>query len=233
MLQKRLYLGEKPTVWTAPLNMPRRIKKYPLKWLYKGGDRKIPLDKQVLLCNGRIGKEKGTDELLELFGLMYAMGFRVALIFIGGGNISKYRKIADALPNDAGKYVSFFGSLPHDRLLALTLAGGPKRIGKVVGISLSMTETQGLVIHEMWWLALAVAVMADTCFSDDIDRGGGGVLLKGSLAEQARMLISFLSDSKRLREYGVKGQQYVREYLSAEKCGEAFLDYCTSVILAA
>lgn len=227
MLKKRLHLRKKPLVWTSPLNIPKKLRKRQLKSLYRGGDRKIPLGWKILLCNGRIGKEKGTEELLAVFGLMYAMGWRGGLVFIGGGNVRKYRRMADALPNGAGRYVSFFGKVSHRRLLELTAAGSDKeRAEKVLGVSLSCTDTQGLTIHEQWWLAISVAVLGYTCFSDDIERCGGGAVLPSARKECAQALIDYVEDTTRRREHGRKGQAYILNTLCDENCTKNLVQIC-------
>ena len=215
MMQKRLALKVKPTVWTAPLNLPENFPRFGLDYLYNRGDRKIPKDYLLLLYIGRIGGEKRIKKLLAVFAALRKRNPRVGLMLIGQGNIRKFRSLADKLPNNSGSLVSFTDRLNHEEVLGLTSTAAEN--GNAIGITLSNTETQGMGIFEQMYMGLPVAAPRNTCFDATVSACDGGILLNEDTDSCANQLSLLINDKPRRIAQGQKGKAYIRENYSEEK----------------
>jgi len=226
---KYFKLRKSPKVYRAPLNIPEHIKEYSIEELYSRQGKytkKIPLGHCILFYIGRVSDEKGIRELLRFFGLLYALDQKIGLVIIGGGDIAKYRKVADSLPNSAGELVSFFGQVSHDESMALNHAGSKHDRNEAVAITGSGSDTQGIAIFEQWFNYHAVIALANTCFSLDIDNCSGGVIVTDDFEESSHRVVEFMNDSQKKRWCGENGREYIENLLDPEKCGRELIQIC-------
>ena len=205
LIQKRLNLKVRPTVWSAPFEIPENLPEAGIDFA----------GKPTLIYVGRLGEEKRISRLLKVFGVMYNRMPFLHLILIGGGDIAKYRKIASKLPKGAGKEVEFLGNIPHLMVLAICKKATDENT-RAIGISDSDTEAQGLGIYEQMSVGLTVAIPCQTCWEKDILASEGGVLLTGDPEKDADLLFKLLYDDKTRIIAGNKAKEYIAMHYSCD-----------------
>lgn len=219
MLTKRLKLKVKPSVWSAPIIIPENLPEVDLNLLYLEGDRIIPQDRSLLVYVGRIGEEKNIEDLLQLFKGITETGVKTGLVLIGDGEIKRFRQIANEILDKDSIYVSFLGRRPRQEILALNLLASENnktKEEKVVGITDSLTETQGLGLLEQMACGLAVIAPKDTCMSYDIIQSRGGVVFSPDHPELEE-ISSLFADRETLTEMGERNSAYMAEHYSANQ----------------
>ena len=195
MYMRRFKLKRKPTVWAAPVVIPRDLPE----------ETELAFDDRfTLIYVGRIGKEKNIETLLTLFSRLYYIMPRARLVLIGGGEVARHQAIARKLPFRAGEGVEFLGNQSFDRIQAINRKAALS--GNAIGISCSRTETQGVALLEQLAAGLPVTVYDGTVWTEDLEKSRTGLLLSGrSIEEDACSLKELARDTNqrlRMAEFG-------------------------------
>jgi glycosyltransferase involved in cell wall biosynthesis len=188
--------------WPAPIAMPN-LPNVSREDLLNGGSVRLHPDSKILCYFGRVGSEKGIDDLLEIFCAL-DRDLNISLVLIGGGEIEKYQAM---VPDELKDRVSFFGHRPREYAMALARHA-------YLAITCSKTETQGLTSFELMLVRLMLLAYSQTCFAEAIIRSAGGILLSSSKDSWIET-IEFLAISPRaVSEMGKDAEKYVLQYYS-------------------
>jgi len=156
----------------------------------------IGKDKKVLLCVGRLGKEKNLEWLLESTARIEKEFPAIHLVIVGGGPEEENlkQKTEELKINDK---VTFTGVLPKEKVINCYR-------GSDLFIFASVTETQGLVIGEAKAAGLPVVAVKAYGVSEMVEDGKDGFLTDLSQEEFANRVLLLLKD------------EYLRKKMSKE-----------------
>lgn len=199
MYVRRFKFKVRPTVWSAPIEIPDDLPE----------ETELDFDGRfTLIYVGRIGKEKNIAGLLKLFSLFYSK-MPARLILIGGGEIDKFRSLADSLPYAAGAEVIFLGNQDVTRVHAINRKAS--RSDNAIGISCSTTETQGVAFLEHLAAGLPGTAYDSTVWAKEINRSGAGLLMTGYLEHDANLLKELARDHARRAHMAESGPALIAE----------------------
>lgn len=163
----------------------------------------MPEDK-VLLYVGRLGSEKNIELLISAVGELFQNSHGgIKLLLVGD---FEYRvtleKIAEASP--ASESIIFAGKMPRE---SLGLAYGAADIF----VFPSLTDTQGLVLHEAALFGLPI-VMVDDQLSEVVIDGKNGFIVKNDAIEFAAAIKQLLNDPMMLKQFGASSLELGRRF---------------------
>lgn len=182
---------------------------------------KIESDKKILLCVGRLGKEKNLEWLLECTAIIEKEFPNIHLVIVGGGPEEKnLKEKAGELGID--KKVTFTGVLPKEKVINCYK-------GSDLFVFASVTETQGLVIGEAKAAGLPVVAVKAYGVSEMVEHGKDGFLTKLCQEEFAsRVLLMLRNDG--LRKQMAETAIINANKISARNCALKLLDCYVNLI---
>jgi len=163
----------------------------------------IDKNDKVVLYVGRISKEKNLDLLLEAFTTYIAPQYKnVKLLFAGDFD---YRQELEqkARASGLGERIIFTGHIPRQKL------------GVVYGAAdvfafPSLTDTQGLVLHEAAGAGLPL-VLCDDRVSEVFHNYKNGLLAMNEPKDYAEKLLTILSNDSLKKEMSKKSREYAAQ----------------------
>lgn len=168
----------------------------------------INKDSKVMGYVGRLSAEKNLERTIDAFAYLASRHDDVVLLFVGD---FEYREVLEQLAEETGysDRIIFTGKIPREQL-------GVAYAALDVFVMTSMTDTQGLVIHEAANAGCPI-VMTDRKLSEVVIDGENGFYANDNRLSVARKVESILYDdelraqfakaSKRLgRKFTEKGQ---------------------------
>jgi len=162
-------------------------------------------ERPLILFFGRMTWVKGLDRLLQAFART-----RVGTLAIVG---TDYDHIAPRLAQLAGE-LNIAGRV---HLVPRTVTGADKEFvfAAATGFVLpSYSESHGNAAIEAMQRGLPVIVTEDVGASDIVRQSGGGIVVKGDIAELGQAIERLMQNPALAWEMGERGQCYVREHCS-------------------
>ena len=163
----------------------------------------IEPEDEVIGYVGRLGSEKNLELLVKAFAYLAPRRKNVKLLFVGDFD---YRETLEFLAEETGygERVIFTGKLPRDELGAVYTALD-------VFLFPSMTDTQGLVLHEAA-LAGCPLVLVDKDLSEVMIDGENGFFANENGLSIARKTIEILDDPARMKRFSEKSIQLAKKF---------------------
>lgn len=150
--------------------------------------KKLNIDekKKILLYVGRLGKEKSLSFLIESFKIIHRQDPQTVFVLVGTGTERKGLKdlVAELQLEES---VYFMGSVSHANIQK-TYADAS------IFLFASQTETQGLVILEALASGIPVVTIKDEAFTNVMQDGKNGYMVKNDPAEFAKKVVTLLKD---------------------------------------
>lgn len=148
---------------------------------------KVPQKTKILLSVGRLGREKSFDFLIHSFALIYKKNPNTVLVLVGDGpeKQSLQELVATLQIKNA---VYFLGTVRHKDIPRIYADGD-------LFVFASQTETQGLVLFESLAAGLPVIAVNDEAFSQIIETGENGYLVKQDTTFFAEKTLDLLNNN--------------------------------------
>lgn len=197
--------------------------------LFKNGDGKSILarynlmGKDVLICTGRLEKEKNLGALLDMMAIVVHQRPNAILMFVGGGSqlISLQNRAKSLGLMDK---VIFTGRVDHNEMANYCAAG-------TIFVTGSVTETQALTCLEAMAAGCVPVTYRAPGLLDSIEDGKTGILTDQTPEALAAAVIALLADPKKLKKLSETGVKSVAK-LSRPKATEKLLEYYYQAIEA-
>lgn len=167
---------------------------------------------KLILYSGRISKEKNLDLLLESFVSYIAPKYPdIKLMFAGDFD---YRETLEQKAKASGfsDRVIFTGRYEREKAGVIYAAAD-------VYAFPSLTDTQGLVLHEAAGAGLPL-VLCDGQVSEIMHVGQNGLLAENNPEDYAEKLLQILNNSALRKKMSEKSKQYAAEYNEAAQIKE-------------
>lgn len=173
----------------------------------------ISHDKHILLCVGRLGKEKSIDFVIKAFAVVHRQKPDTVLILIGEGSDSDVlNKLCNKL--EIKDSVIFAGNLSYQQTIDAYKSSD-------LFIFASKTETQGLVVVEALAAGLPVVTVNVSPFKEILTDGESAILRPFDVKEFSKGILNLL-DNEVLKEKLSKNGRLVAEGLSITKLSSKF-----------
>lgn len=158
---------------------------------------------EVILYAGRLGAEKNLAILIPTIKKVLKKRPKARLLYVGD---FEYRKTLERLASKSGvnDRITFTGSLPRKNL-------GVAYGAADIFVFPSLTDTQGLVVHEAAHAGLPF-VLVDKYVSEVVRENENGFIAKNTSASLAENIIKLLADDKLREEFGKRSKQLARMY---------------------
>lgn len=174
----------------------KEIAKFRSRWGIKPGD-------EVVTYIGRLGSEKNLDILIPTIEHVLEKRPNARLLFVGDFEHREHLE-ASAFMSSAYERITFTGMLPRDTL------------GAAYGVSdvfvfPSMTDTQGLVLHEAAHAGLPI-VAIDKDVTEVVHDGENGFIAKDSARDLSSKIIKILSNPDLKKKFARKSKEYAIQY---------------------
>lgn len=172
----------------------------------------IKKNEKVILYAGRISKEKNLDLILDAFTTYIAPDHtNIKLMFAGDFD---YREELEqkARATGLGDRIIFTGRYERNQ------AGVIYASADVFAFP-SLTDTQGLVLHEASGAGLPL-VLCDENVSEIFHDGKNGLLADNEPLDYAKKLLEILTDSKLQKQMSRLSLKYAAEYTEAKQVGD-------------
>lgn len=158
---------------------------------------------QVILYAGRLSSEKNLDILVPTIKKVLKKCPKARLLYVGD---FEYRQTLEQLADESGvgDRITFTGSLPR------------KRLGVAYGVAdvfvfPSLTDTQGLVLHEAAHAGLPFVII-DPYVSEVVRENENGFIAQNNSTSFADCVIKLLKDKKMREEFGKRSKELANEY---------------------
>lgn len=163
----------------------------------------IAEDDEVVLYVGRLAAEKNLDLLIPAIKRVLKVRPNARLLFVGD---FEYRETLEnkARRSGVGKRITFTGNIPRHSLGVAYAAGD-------IFAFPSMTDTQGLVLHEAAHAGLPF-VIADPDVTQVVVDGQNGIVARNNVASFTDAIVTLLSDSKLRKKYGKESKKLAEQY---------------------
>ncbi len=160
------------------------------------------VDDEIVTYVGRLGAEKNLDSLIPMIEEVLLSRPNAKLLYVGD---FEYKETLEQLASesDASSRIVFTGALPRENLG--TIYGATS-----VFVFPSLTDTQGLVIHEAA-LAGCPIVLIDKGVSEVVEDGVNGFIANTS-DEMADKVVTILSDKTLQKKFGQASKQLAGRY---------------------
>lgn len=160
------------------------------------------VDDEIVTYVGRLGAEKNLDSLIPMIEEVLITRPNAKLLYVGD---FEYKETLEQLASesDASSRIVFTGALPRENLG--TIYGATS-----VFVFPSLTDTQGLVIHEAA-LAGCPIVLIDKGVSEVVEDGVNGFIANTS-DEMADKVVTILSDKTLQKKFGQASKQLAGRY---------------------
>ena len=163
----------------------------------------IAEDDEVVLYVGRLAAEKNLDILIPAIKRVLKTRPKARLVFVGN---FEYKEVLEfkARKSRVGDRITFTGGIPRQQL------GVAYASGDIFAFP-SLTDTQGLVLHEAAHAGLPFVIM-DPEVTQVVIEGENGLVAKNNVASLADAIVKLLSDKPLRRKYGEKSKELARNY---------------------
>lgn len=221
MYTKKSKIVTKQKVWCAPISVKTKTDFY-LSDLSKMIGNKSLADKKILVYVGRLGNEKNINKLFDFFQRLSILSDDFLLLLIGTGEIDYFLKQISSLPKEARSAIILLGQHPKNKVLQINKMA-------YAGISLSITEVQGLAVLEQMACGMPVIVPEDTCWESWVKESGGGIVTRRDLSNFSEAY-KFLLDKDKCKIAGKKSKEYVEKKFSGEVLNKELINIYKDVL---
>lgn len=171
---------------------------------------------EVVLYAGRLSAEKNLDVLVPMIKKIVKQRPHARLVYVGDFD---YRETLEALAQSSGvgDRITFTGALPREHL---GIAYGAAD----VFVFPSLTDTQGLVLHEAAHAGLPI-VLVDQKVSEVVRDGENGIVAKNNATNLATSVLHLLDHPSTREVYGDASRQLARrfgEYAQTKKLEQIY-----------
>jgi glycosyltransferase involved in cell wall biosynthesis len=158
---------------------------------------------EVVLYAGRLSAEKNLDILIPMIKKVVRQRPNARLLYVGDFD---YREALEAMAeaSGVGDRITFTGALPREDL-------GVAYASADIFAFPSLTDTQGLVLHEAAHAGLPF-VLIDRLVSEVVRDGVNGLVSRNNPTHFAECVIKLLEDKKTRLEFGEASKQLARTY---------------------
>ena len=158
---------------------------------------------EVVLYAGRLSAEKNLDVLIPTIKKVLKQRPNARLLLVGDW---EYRPTleAAALASGVGDRITFTGSLPREKL-------GVAYAAADLFIFPSLTDTQGLVLHEAAHAGLPFVII-DKEVSEVVIEGENGLIAKNNAKSLSECVAKLLDDDKLRERYGKRSRELASLY---------------------
>jgi glycosyltransferase involved in cell wall biosynthesis len=213
VVMPRMGLTCKAEVWEAPVDLPKPCAPDEFPAI----DGLFDPEYEYLLYSGRLVEEKNLEFLFEVFRHLAKKNPFVKLVLAGGGKVEKYKNVCRKICGASSKRVIFTGHLKRDQLAYLI--GGTS-----MGVTSSVTETQGVAVLEQLGLGTPIAVMEGTYLAEVVTTSGSGLALPPDPKVWAQSISRALTDEMWRFEAGNNGRLYIEMCFNRMVRREALLE---------
>lgn len=163
---------------------------------------------EIITYVGRLGAEKNLDSLIPMIETVLQSRPNAKLLYVGD---FEYRETLERLASEstASDRIIFTGALPRNTLGTIYGASS-------VFVFPSMTDTQGLVLHEAALAGLPV-VLTDTGVSEVVHDGENGYYADINPQSMAEKVVEILSDDKLQKEFSTASKDIASRYTEREQ----------------
>lgn len=158
---------------------------------------------EVVLYAGRLSAEKNLDVLIPMIKKVVKQRPKARLLYVGDFD---YRETLEEQAQASGvaDRITFTGALPREELgMAYGVAD--------IFVFPSLTDTQGLVLHEAAHTGLPF-VLIDRKVSEVVREGENGLVAKNNPTNLANCTLQLLGSSAMRRKFGEASKQLARKY---------------------
>lgn len=153
---------------------------------------KLSKDERLLLCAGRLSREKNVSFLLRALQRMLPRLKTLKLVIVGDGP-ARQELEREASQLGISQNIIFAGYLPWTTLIDYYKSAD-------LFVYASKTEAQGIVFVEALTSGLPVVAIGAMGALEAVDHGVNGLLLKEDEDEFARAVVQLLGDEKRMAQ---------------------------------
>jgi glycosyltransferase involved in cell wall biosynthesis len=160
-------------------------------------------DDEVVLYAGRLSAEKNLEVLIPAIKKVLEKRPKARLLYVGD---FEYRAVLEELAYDSGvsDRISFTGSLPRN-YLGIVYASAD------LFVFPSLTDTQGLVVHEAAHAGLPFVII-DKLVTEVVRDGENGLVAKNNAKSLADAIVKILGDDKLRVKFGERSRELASQY---------------------
>lgn len=160
-------------------------------------------DDEIVLYAGRLSAEKNLDLLIPMIKKVLKHRPKARLLYVGDFD---YRETLEQMAEESGvgDRITFTGALPREDL------GVAYASAKVFAFP-SLTDTQGLVLHEAAHAGLPF-VLIDRDVSEVVRDGENGFVARSTAASFADCVLKLLNDDDLREQFGEASKRLARTY---------------------
>lgn len=158
---------------------------------------------EVMVYVGRLGAEKNLDILIPTLEILLKKRPNARLLYVGD---FEHRGALEEQAKDSPAHgrITFTGALPRDYLGTVYAASD-------VFVFPSLTDTQGLVLHEAAQAGLPI-VLIDKKLSEVVVHGQNGFIAQNSPTDIAKKVITILEDKTLRDTFSVESKRIARQF---------------------
>ncbi len=163
---------------------------------------------EIVTYVGRLGAEKNLDSLIPMIEEVLKVRPNAKLLYVGD---FEYRETLEKLAkqSQASDRIIFTGALPRETLGTIYGASS-------VFVFPSMTDTQGLVLHEAALSGLPI-VLTDGGVSEVVRDGENGFVADENPQSMAEKVVAILNDTRLREKFGEASKRIAGEYTEIEQ----------------
>lgn len=163
---------------------------------------------EIITYVGRLGAEKNLDSLIPMIETVLQSRPNAKLLYVGD---FEYRATLEKLAgqSSASERIVFTGALPRETLGTIYGASS-------IFVFPSMTDTQGLVLHEAALSGLPI-VLTDGDVSEVVRDGENGFVADTNPQSMAEKVVDILSDASLREKFSIASKHIAAEYTEVEQ----------------
>jgi 1,2-diacylglycerol 3-alpha-glucosyltransferase len=163
----------------------------------------IAQDDEVILYVGRLAAEKNLDILIPALRRVLRTRPKARLLYVGD---FEYRETLEqkAARSGFGDRITFTGRIPRQEL-GVAYASGD------IFVFPSLTDTQGLVLHEAAHAGLPF-VITDPDVTQVVVDGENGLIARNTIASLSESIATLLSDNTMRTKFGKRSKELASQY---------------------
>lgn len=176
---------------------------------------------EIVTYVGRLGAEKNLDILIPMIEKVLRERPNAKLLYVGD---FEYRQTLEKLASEssASERIVFTGALPRETLGIIYGASS-------VFVFPSMTDTQGLVLHEAALAGLPI-VLTDKDVSEVVHDGENGYYADLNFDSMAQKVVSILSDEELRLKFSAASKEIAARYTESEQTAKLDVLYKNAVL---
>ncbi len=184
----------------------------------------IKSDELLILSVGRLGSEKNLELIIDAFDEIKDRIKTAKLIIVGDNHQHRLKLEERASTTRNADYIIFTGKMPRDQL-------GPVYGASDLFVFPSVTDTQGLVIHEAADAGLPI-VLCDAGVTEVVCDGENGLVAENEIGDFADKVVTILQDESMRKDMGQASRRIIQDF-TADKQAQKMLEVLSSAVAEA